>query len=114
MFKDYNDAHGHLAGDRLLVHAAAAWRSALRDTDVLARWGGDEFGLLLPGCDADEGQAVLDRMRTTCPDVRFSFGLAEWDRHSSPVAVVALADRALYSSKNANRILASGALAANG
>ena len=51
-FKDYNDHHGHLAGDRLLKEAAAAWRSVLRDTDLLARYGGEEFAIALPGCDA--------------------------------------------------------------
>jgi len=42
-FKAFNDAHGHQAGDRLLVEAAAAWQVRLRDVDLLCRWGGDEF-----------------------------------------------------------------------
>jgi diguanylate cyclase (GGDEF)-like protein len=49
-FKDFNDHHGHQAGDRLLKEVAAAWRLAVRTTDLLARYGGEEFGLLLPAC----------------------------------------------------------------
>lgn len=49
-FKALNDAHGHQAGDRLLLEAAAAWYGQLRDVDILCRWGGDEFAVLLPAC----------------------------------------------------------------
>ena len=77
-FKQYNDTHGHLAGDRLLLSATAAWQSALRETDVLARWGGDEFVLLLPNCDLRQTEALIDRMRAICP-TPFSAGIAESD-----------------------------------
>lgn len=102
-FKHYNDEHGHLAGDRLLRSATAAWRTTLRETDALARWGGDEFGLLMPACDIKSARVVLDRMRAACPYAPFSVGLAEWDHRSTPEAVLALADRALYSAKHAGR-----------
>jgi diguanylate cyclase (GGDEF)-like protein len=112
LFKEYNDARGHLAGDRLLLQASAAWQSVLRSTDVLARWGGDEFGLLLPDCDLEQGQALVDRMRAALPEVTFSAGVVEWDRHSDSEELVASADRELYSAKQAKslRSLRSGAV----
>ncbi len=102
-FKGYNDTHGHLAGDQLLVQAAEAWRRELRDTDVLARWGGDEFGLLLPACDAEQAETLVARMDESCPPARFSVGIAEWDGQSSPDQALAVADQALYSAKRAGR-----------
>lgn len=112
LFKEYNDTRGHLAGDRLLLQASAAWQSALRATDVLARWGGDEFGLLLPDCDLEQGQALVARMRAALPDVTFSAGVVEWDRRSDSEELVAIADRELYSAKQAKslRSLRSGAV----
>ena len=75
-FKAYNDLHGHLAGDRLLRAAAAAWSGSLRGTDVLARWGGEEFAVLLPACDATGATALIERLRGTLPDgVTFSAGV---------------------------------------
>jgi diguanylate cyclase (GGDEF)-like protein len=98
-FKEYNDTHGHLAGDRLLVSATAAWRSALREADVLARWGGDEFVLLLPDCDAQQTHALLDRIRAACPDAPFSAGVAESGGERSSEALLAVADQILYRAK---------------
>jgi diguanylate cyclase (GGDEF)-like protein len=103
LFKTYNDANGHLAGDRLLLHAAASWQSVLRGTDVLARWGGDEFGLLLPSCDGAQGRALVERMRSRTPDAPFSAGVVEWDRKSSAEGLIDAADTALYGAKAASR-----------
>jgi diguanylate cyclase (GGDEF)-like protein len=100
-FKQYNDTHGHLAGDRLLRRASQAWCRVLRDTDVLARWGGDEFGLLLPDCDARGGHDLLGRMRLAVPGVEFSAGLVPWDFQSPADEVLAAADADLYRVKNA-------------
>jgi diguanylate cyclase (GGDEF)-like protein len=98
-FKAYNDEHGHLAGDRLLHRAAGAWKLVLRETDVLARWGGDEFGVLLPGCDRGQAEALVDRMRASCREVPFSAGFAEWDRAGEPESILARADVDLYRVK---------------
>jgi diguanylate cyclase (GGDEF)-like protein len=103
-FKAYNDHHGHLGGDRLLWLAAHLWRDNLRDTDVLARWGGEEFGLLLPGCDATSADQLVDRLHDLPLDgVTFSAGIAEWDGASSSEELVAQSDAALYGAKHAGR-----------
>jgi diguanylate cyclase (GGDEF)-like protein len=102
-FKAYNDEHGHLAGDRLLSEAATAWRGALRETDVLARWGGDEFGLLLPGCSDSAARVLVERMREAFPRARWSVGIVEWDGCGSTEDLLAGADGALYRAKRADR-----------
>jgi diguanylate cyclase len=103
-FKKYNDEHGHLAGDRLLRAAAAAWQSTLRAADVLARWGGEEFALLLPGCDGAGAAALIERLRGTLPDgVTFSAGVATSDGRTAPRALVDAADQALYLAKAGGR-----------
>ncbi len=98
-FKRYNDTHGHLAGDRLLLSATAAWRNALRETDVLARWGGDEFVLLLPNCNLQQTEALLARMRDICSAAPFSAGVAESDGDRLPETLLAAADEELYRTK---------------
>jgi diguanylate cyclase (GGDEF)-like protein len=103
-FKAYNDRHGHLAGDRLLRAAAAAWSGSLRGTDVLARWGGEEFALLLPDCDAPGATALIERLRGTLPDaVTFSAGVATSGGGEEPRALMDAADRALYRAKAEGR-----------
>jgi diguanylate cyclase (GGDEF)-like protein len=103
-FKRYNDEHGHLAGDRLLRAAAAVWQSTLRTTDVLARWGGEEFALMLPGCDGAGAAALIERLRGTLPDgVTFSAGVATSDGRTAPRALVDAADQALYTAKAGGR-----------
>jgi diguanylate cyclase (GGDEF)-like protein/PAS domain S-box-containing protein len=103
-FKAYNDQHGHQGGDRLLWLAAHLWRENLRDTDVLARWGGEEFGLLLPGCDLESARVLLERLHELPLDgVTFSAGIAEWDGTSSDEALIGQADAALYAAKRAGR-----------
>jgi diguanylate cyclase (GGDEF)-like protein/PAS domain S-box-containing protein len=99
-FKRYNDEHGHLAGDRLLRAAAAAWQGTLRATDVLARWGGEEFALLLPGCDGPGAAILIDRLRGMLPDaVTFSAGIATSDGTTAPRTLIDAADQALYQAK---------------
>jgi diguanylate cyclase len=60
-FEAFNDAHGHQAGDRLLLEAAAAWNGQLRDVDILCRWSGDEFAVLLPACSRAQAAEVIAR-----------------------------------------------------
>ena len=103
-FKHYNDLRGHQAGDRLLVEAASAWRGALRPYDVLARFGGEEFSLILPGCDLDEAALLVERLRAGMPgEESCSAGIAEWDGNETAGALIGRADAALYQAKRAGR-----------
>jgi diguanylate cyclase (GGDEF)-like protein len=102
-FKDYNDKHGHLAGDRLLLGTTSAWHRVLRETDVLARWGGDEFSLLLPACNARQALDVIERLRAAFPELQFSAGVAEWQAGDTAQELLTAADEALYKAKNGER-----------
>ena len=97
-FKEFNDDWGHQRGDQLLVAVAQGWKAALRDEDFLARYGGDEFAVLIPGCTADEGAAVVQRLTDFTPE-RASAGVAQWDGNESGDALLARADAALLRSK---------------
>jgi diguanylate cyclase (GGDEF)-like protein len=103
-FKRFNDQHGHQAGDRLLKSATAAWSAMLRTTDLLCRYGGEEFSVLLPGATTEEAAEVLERLRSVTPQQQtFSAGLACWDGQEISEELVARADRALYQAKDAGR-----------
>ena len=103
-FKPYNDDWGHQRGDRLLKDIAAAWSGALREVDFLARYGGDEFAVLLPGCDAPTARGVLERMLLNTPERQTcSVGLAFSVGADVGPDLVARADAALYRAKRENR-----------
>jgi diguanylate cyclase (GGDEF)-like protein len=102
-FKDYNDRHGHQAGDLVLKEAASAWRAEVRSTDLLARYGGEEFVLLLPACALEEAVQIVERLRVVTPLVTCSVGLACWDFQEASSALVERADQALYAAKAKGR-----------
>ena len=102
-FKALNDTSGHHAGDLHLRRLAAAWTAAVRGNDVLARYGGDEFALLLPDCDAERALAVLRRMRLADEAGMFSAGVAQWDGVEGPSEFVKRADMATYEAKHSGR-----------
>lgn len=105
-FKEYNDAHGHGEGDRLLRHATRAWRTRIRTQDTLARWGGEEFAFLLPDSGGDESVPleIVERVRTATPyGQTASVGLAIWNGSESAAELTERADLALYAAKQTGR-----------
>jgi diguanylate cyclase (GGDEF)-like protein len=103
-FKAYNDTHGHAAGDALLKSACAAWSETLRSGDVLARFGGEEFVVVLPGCAPEDAGALIDRLRGATPNGQTcSAGVATWDGDEPVGELVERADQALYRAKGAGR-----------
>lgn len=115
-FKGINDHYGHAIGDDVLRATAHAMRSVLRDGDVLARWGGEEFLCLLPNTEADEGAAVAERIRLAVANIQLSYsgrpvvltisiGVSGLNVGSADSVqdVLLRADAALYEAKRAGR-----------
>jgi diguanylate cyclase (GGDEF)-like protein len=97
--KQTNDNLGHHAGDQLLKQSAAAWSAALRRADLLARFGGDEFAVLLTQCDLEDAEKLTRRLVAASGEQSFSVGIAEWDGIEDLDALMANADARLYEAK---------------
>jgi diguanylate cyclase (GGDEF)-like protein len=113
-FKRINDVYGHKVGDQALTAFASAATLVLRDTDTVARWGGEEFILLLPNTSAHKATVAMERLRTTLANctvspsvpslrVKFSSGIAVHDRSCSLTQTLERADHALYQAKSEGR-----------
>lgn len=110
-FKQVNDRFGHDVGDKLLGDVAALLRSRLRKTDVAARWGGEEFAIILPSTDREGGRTfaaeLLERMKEIrTPDggsVSASFGVVDYRGDESASELVKRADRLMYKAKHEGR-----------
>jgi len=110
-FKRLNDTHGHEEGDRSLRLFSHVLRQVLRDDDLVARWGGEEFLIALPDADAQAAVEVMDRIRAHLArtldggQVRFtaSFGVSDSTAAASLQELIQLADIGLYLSKAAGR-----------
>jgi diguanylate cyclase (GGDEF)-like protein/PAS domain S-box-containing protein len=103
-FKDYNDTHGHLAGDEVLRACARAWDSVLRAEDTIVRFGGEEFLVLLPGTSVEQAGEIIERLRMETPmEQTCSAGLAGWDYAESIDDLLGRADQALYLAKASGR-----------
>ena len=106
-FKSVNDVYGHPVGDRALVRIAALTRQFVRSTDFLARWGGEEFLILLPGADSSAAARIAEALRAAIAEAEFdgvgaltcSFGVAQFSEDQSASAFLARADAALYRAK---------------
>ena len=116
-FKIVNDRHGHAAGDAVLKSFAEVLRSNVRSADVLCRWGGEEFILLLPQQDEAGGVASAEKLRLAVEQARFpqvddltaSFGVAAYLSGEAMADWIVRADRALYAAKDAGRNLVRAA-----
>jgi diguanylate cyclase (GGDEF)-like protein len=111
-FKTVNDRFGHEAGDAALQACVAAWRDVLRGDDLLARIGGEEFLIILPGTPATGAGALADRLRAATAsielprldlDLSASFGVAAWAADEALEDSFRRADAALYRAKEAGR-----------
>ena len=113
-FKSINDRHGHQAGDAVLVHLAQVIRRTIRPSDVVVRFGGEEFLFLLPDSGPEQAAAALTRLQHDLDrdalryansklPITFSAGIAVRKTGESRDAVIAHADRALYQAKRAGK-----------
>ncbi|WP_272699190.1 sensor domain-containing diguanylate cyclase [Desulfovibrio sp. Fe33] len=104
-FKSINDRHGHLAGDNVLKDVAATTRRIIRPSDTLARWGGDEFLILLDG-GIKEAKILSERVSCALADehreipVSFCYGMARFKKGDTLESMTHRADRAMYKSKD--------------
>ena len=120
-FKSYNDAHGHVGGDCALRAVAACMRNVVRPTDLIARYGGEELAVILPGASDHNAREVAERLRVAIaktevvyvdgkplPSVTVSIGVASLPESARtqgarPEDFVEAADRSLYAAKQAGR-----------
>ena len=120
-FKTINDTHGHAVGDRVLKEAAQASVGALREIDLVARSGGEEFAILLPQTPLVRGLEVAERLRQAIARIHVpeapagvtaSLGVAEYAPGDASIdQLMARADRALYRAKAEGRNRVSHELA---
>lgn len=113
-FKAINDSHGHDVGDQVLLYFTQLSKAVLRESDVLFRYGGEEFLVLLPDTERDGAVFMLERLQQMLQKsplhvgqkrihVTFSAGVAELAAHDNASGLIQRADRALYRAKRAGR-----------
>lgn len=114
-FKTINDTRGHVVGDLVLVRLAEILEKSVRETDILARWGGEEFVIALVSTPLDDAVSLMDRVRKVVErdlNIRVrgwwvsataSFGVAQMKEGESIDGFIARADRALYAAKDSGR-----------
>jgi len=110
-FKAINDQHGHLVGDGVLKDVAAVVGQQIRETDVFARWGGDEFVILLPNTDLVRAEQVVERIRaslgssaaSTLKGITCSFGVAACEEHDTKQSLLRKVDHLLLQAKTAGK-----------
>jgi diguanylate cyclase (GGDEF)-like protein len=102
-FKQVNDKHGHLEGDRILTEVAAMLKANTRVDDIIGRYGGDEFLLLLPDTQSKEARVIANRLSRSAP-ITMSFGVATSSSSNDTLAdLITACDERLYRNKSAHR-----------
>jgi diguanylate cyclase (GGDEF)-like protein len=113
-FKGVNDAYGHDVGDRVLVRVARLLETSVRSIDVVARWGGEEFALVLPETAREASLPVLERVRAAIANepwgrvasgltLTASIGVADASEADDPLELLRIADRRLFAAKSIGR-----------
>ncbi|MBE0496672.1 MAG: diguanylate cyclase [Campylobacterales bacterium] len=111
-FKAINDTFGHSAGDQVLIEMASLLQSSIRDSDVLGRWGGEEFVIICPNTTKHEAAVLAEKIRNIVQVSAFrkgvirltcSFGVAHFEPYDNAIDTLNRADEALYRAKNGGR-----------
>ena len=110
-FKSVNDTFGHIAGDNVLRHLSLVVNKAIRNTDILARWGGEEFIIVAPSTALNSAKILAENIRAlTCKDkfidvgtVTCSFGVTKYRYNESIEDIIERVDVALYEAKNSGK-----------
>jgi diguanylate cyclase (GGDEF)-like protein/PAS domain S-box-containing protein len=106
-FKEVNDCFGHLTGDAVLVELAGLLKNSIRATDLIGRWGGEEFLVILPDTDGTEAMKMAEKLRCAVSENRFpqqqhitiSLGVSVFDGDTTVDSVIYRTDQALYQAK---------------
>ena len=115
-FKRINDTYGHLVGDEVLIHVAKLIGERIRASEILARWGGEEFILVLPQTDMENAVHLAGELRALMQKYEFpqvgtvtaSFGVTQYSRGDSMDSLLHRADIALYRAKESGRNRVAG------
>jgi diguanylate cyclase (GGDEF)-like protein/PAS domain S-box-containing protein len=110
-FKNFNDNFGHLIGDEVLILLSQSIQKHIRETDTFARWGGEEFVILLKDTDIEQGMKIIEKLRAIVENthhkkagkITASFGLTQYTHGDTLDTMLERADKALYQSKDAGR-----------
>ena len=110
-FKRVNDTYGHQVGDKILIQVSQIIKTSIRDSDIAARWGGEELAVYLPQVAKAQTIRIAERIRVrvleeTNPQVTVSCGVSDWNWEEDKISVESLfyrADMALYQAKNNGR-----------
>ncbi|MGB4497176.1 MAG: GGDEF domain-containing protein [Methylococcaceae bacterium] len=110
-FKQVNDAHGHNTGDSVLIFMAQILKENVRNSDILGRWGGEEFLIILPQTNAQQAFELAEKIRKTVESAKFpvvnhktiSVGVTQYCSDDSVIELIERADGGLYDAKNTGR-----------
>ena len=112
--KKINESHGHATGDKIIMDIASLSKKSVRGSDMLCRWGGEQFALLLQRCELEQAYKIAEQLRINVqnhsfslddPDaaVTISLGVAEWTQNESIDELFARVDQAVYMAKSEGR-----------